>query len=257
MNILNKTRIIIIFTIASSLSANVMYAEPHSPTSKNRFYYEKRGEIIWEVPTDRKVIALTFDDGPDRDKTPQILALLKQYQAKATFFVLGNRVEKFPEIVMQESLEGHEIGNHSYDHSSFLNIPKEKLLLELNLTQDAIYKAIGQKATLFRPPGGNYSETSVNICKENELLMVLWSWDQDTKDWASPDVNTIVNRVLSNIHNGDIILMHDYVYKGTNTVEALKILLPELIKRGYSFVTVSELLSNKNLPGRHIEVSED
>ncbi|WP_438349363.1 polysaccharide deacetylase family protein [Paenibacillus sp. FA6] len=255
MNILNMTRILIIFSLAN-LFINTTYAEPHSTLGKGREYYEKRGDIIWEVPSQNKVIALTFDDGPDYTRTPEILNLLKQYQAKATFFVVGNRVEKFPHIVKQEFLEGHEIGNHSYDHASFQNISRTKLLTELNLTQEAIYNATGHKPILFRPPGGSYNETAVNICKENDLLMILWSWDQDTKDWASPGVDKIVNKVLNNVDNGDIILMHDFVHNSTQTVDALKIILPELIKRGYSFVTVSELLSNKDLPGRHIEVSE-
>lgn len=256
MNIFNLTRILLVITIAN-LFTTTTYANPHSTASKGREYYEKRGDIVWEVPTQNKVIALTFDDGPDHNKTPEILSLLKQYQAKATFFVVGNRVEKFPEIVKQTFLEGHEIGNHSFDHASFENISRTKLLNELTRTQDAIYRAIGQKPTLFRPPGGSYNESAVNICKENQLLTILWSWDQDTKDWTTPGVNKIVNKVLNNVDNGDIVLMHDYVYNSTQTVEALKIILPELIKRGYSFVTVSELISKKENEhtGQHIKVT--
>lgn len=254
MTIFNLTRILFVFTIAN-LFITTTYAAPHSTLSKGREYYEKRGDIVWEVPTQNKVIALTFDDGPDLNKTPEILSLLKKYQAKATFFVVGNRVEKFPEIVKQAFLDGHEIGNHSFDHVSFENISRTKLLNELTRTQDTIYLAIGQKPTLFRPPGGSYNESAVNICKDNQLLMVLWSWDQDTKDWTTPGVNKIVNKVLNNVDNGDIVLMHDYVYNSTQTVDALKIILPELIKRGYSFVTVSDLLSNKEHTGQHIKVT--
>ncbi|MEC0090329.1 polysaccharide deacetylase family protein [Paenibacillus macquariensis] len=254
MKIWNITRILTIFTIAN-LFINTTYAEPHSTFSKGRDYYEKRGDIVWEVPTKNKVIALTFDDGPDYTKTPAILNLLKKYQAKATFFVVGNRVEKYPEIVKRAYLEGHEIGNHSFDHASFQNIPRTKLLNELTRTQEAIYKAIGQKATLFRPPGGSYSESAVNICKDNQLLMILWSWDQDTKDWMSPGVNKIVNKVLNNVDNGDIVLMHDFVHNSVQTVDALTIILPELIKRGYSFVTVSDLISNKENVGQDIRVT--
>ncbi|WP_145939642.1 polysaccharide deacetylase family protein [Paenibacillus glacialis] len=248
------TRILTIFTIAN-LFINTTYAAPHSTLGKGREYYEKRGDIVWEVPTQKKVIALTFDDGPDYTKTPEILSLLKKYQAKATFFVVGNRVEKFPQLVKQASLEGHEIGNHSFDHPSFQNIPRTKLLNELTRTQEAIYKATGQKPTLFRPPGGSYNESAVNICKDNQLLMILWSWDQDTKDWTSPGVNKIVNKVLNNVDNGDIVLMHDYVHNSIQTVDALKIILPELIKRGYSFVTVSDLISRKEKAGQDIRVT--
>ncbi|WP_431091273.1 polysaccharide deacetylase family protein [Paenibacillus sp. 8b26] len=231
-----------------------LYSSP-APT-KGRAYYEERGDIVWEVPTQRKVIALTFDDGPDESKTPAILNLLKQYDAKATFFVVGSRVEKLPDIVKRERREGHEIGNHTFHHPSFQHISRNKALSEIDQGQASIVQATGSGTHLFRPPGGSYTDTLVKISKEKGQKMILWSWHQDTLDWRKPGVHRIVNKVLRNARNGDIVLMHDYVYKSTQTVEALKIILPELKKRGFTFVTVSELLANRETPEGLIEVNK-
>lgn len=223
--------------------------------AKARSYYEERGDIVWEVPTSEKYIAFTFDDGPDPNKTPEILKVLEQYQAKATFFVVGERVERFPEIVRMELAKGHELGNHSYQHPAFNRMALSSVSKQLDLTQEAIFEATGTKPVLFRPPGGYYNEGIVELSKSSSLQMILWSWHQDTKDWAAPGVSAIVRKVLDNARNGDIILMHDYVYNSTQTVEALKEILPELKNRGYSFVTVSELLTHKVTPDHHIKVN--
>lgn len=230
------------------------YASP-TPT-KGRAYYEERGDIVWEVPTHRKLIALTFDDGPDESNTPAILDLLKEYDAKATFFVVGSRVEKLPHLVKREREEGHEVGNHTFLHSSFQYISRNKALSELDQAQASIVQATGAGTHLFRPPGGSYTDSLVKLSKEKGLKIILWSWHQDTLDWRKPGVHRIANKVLRNARNGDIVLMHDYVHQSTQTVEALKIILPELKKRGYTFVTVSQLLSNREKPDGLIEVNK-
>lgn len=215
--------------------------------SKGREYFEQRGEVVWEVPTDRKVIALTFDDGPHPAYTPQVLALLKQYKAKATFFVIGGRVKMNPGLVRQTLAEGHEIGNHTYTHPYFnRNRQPDFMRSELERTHDAIVQATGVAPKLFRPPGGYYNETIVDVAKRSGYLVVMWSWDQDTKDWRSPGVERIVRKVLDHDHNGDIVLFHDFNDGRMQTVEALRRILPELQQRGYTFVTVSELLSLRN-----------
>ncbi|SMF70405.1 MULTISPECIES: polysaccharide deacetylase family protein [Paenibacillus] len=226
------------------LSAPV--TEASSPVhGKQRSYYEERGDIVWEVPTQEKYIALTFDDGPDEQQTPKILELLEKYHAKATFFVVGDRVKRFPDIVKMEQAAGHEIGNHSYHHPSLHRLGLSALKEEMTMTQEAVLETTGRKPVLFRPPGGYYNDAIVELTKHHNLQMILWSWHQDTKDWTSPGVQRIVRKVLDNARNGDIILMHDYVYNSTQTIEALKVILPELQRRGYRFVTVSELLTHK------------
>ncbi|GAA3403664.1 polysaccharide deacetylase family protein [Paenibacillus hodogayensis] len=218
-----------------------------APSKKGRDYYEARGDIVWEVPTDKKVIALTFDDGPDPTDTPEILALLRQYEAKATFFVVGQRVEKYPELVRQEVLDGHEIANHTYSHKYMNNRKRsaDHIDNEISKTEQSIVNATGQKPHLFRPPGGYYNEQVVNASKKAGYTVVLWSWHQDTEDWNTPGVGKIVNKVLNNARNGDIVLFHDYVEGKTQTVAALKQILPELRQRGFQFITVSELLTHR------------
>lgn len=251
---MKKLCLLLLTVITFSLITSPVNGMP-SAFSKKRDYYEQRGEIVWEVPTRKKVIALTFDDGPHNVSTVKILDLLKQYDAKATFFVVGSRVEKHPEIVKREFEEGHEIGNHSFSHPSFERIGSHLMTTELDKTQESVFKAVGQKPILFRPPGGSYNESIVQFCKNNGLLMILWSWHQDTLDWRKPGVDRIVNKVLKNAHNGDIVLMHDFVSNSTQTSDALEIILPELKKRGYSFVTISELLSYKEQSKNYMQVN--
>ncbi|MED1791973.1 polysaccharide deacetylase family protein [Brevibacillus nitrificans] len=208
----------------------------------DREYYETRGEIVWEVPTNTKVMALTFDDGPDPEYTLQIAELLKQYNAKGTFFVVGSRAQAFPEVVRQLASEQHELANHTYSHPDVRRISSERLQTEMEKTQEAIFQSTGIRPQLFRPPGGYYSDAVVNIAKKAGFLVVMWSWHQDTRDWSDPGVQKIVNKVLNNARNGDIVLFHDYGGDRKQTVQALRKILPELHKQGYQFVTVSEMM---------------
>lgn len=210
---------------------------------KGRAYYEKRGEIVWEVPSGQKVMALTFDDGPDAVFTSQIADLLRKYDAKATFFVVGSRVLKNRQIVKQLAEDGHELANHTFTHPNMRSLSPERLQREVEQTQHAIYEATGKKPVLFRPPGGYYDERLVDSLRKAGFLVVLWSWHQDTRDWTDPGTNRIVAKVLKNAHNGDIVLFHDYGGARQQTVHAIEKILPSLQQEGYRFVTVSELLT--------------
>ncbi|WP_424766320.1 polysaccharide deacetylase family protein [Paenibacillus sp. sgz302251] len=216
-------------------------------TKRDRFFYEKRGEIVWEVPLKAKKIALTFDDGPYPKTTDPILDLLKQYNAKATFFVLGYRAERYPEIIKREIFEGHEVANHTFNHVYFnRKVNSSTIKDEISRTEQSLIRLTGKKPLLFRPPGGFYNDQSIQIAKKLGYTTVLWSWHQDTSDWRKPGVDHIVKKVLNNARNGDIVLLHDYIQGSQDTVEALKIILPELVNRGYQIVTVSDLINNKN-----------
>lgn len=204
---------------------------------------KRDSEVVWNVETDQKLVALTFDDGPNPRFTPQILDVLKQYDAKATFFVLGKRVQMFPTIAIREVNEGHEIANHTFDHHFLRNVDPEKLKSEIMQTQDIIFDVTEQIPRVFRPPGGIYNQTLLDMAKQDKFTVVMWSWYQDTKDWKKPGVDNIVRTVLTNVHNGDIILFHDLEGDCSQTVEALKIVLPELKKQGYQFLTVSDLIA--------------
>ncbi|TXK72417.1 polysaccharide deacetylase family protein [Paenibacillus sp. N3.4] len=230
-------KIIAIVCICLFLLPPYAYAAP----KKDRAYYETRGEVVWEIPTDEKVIALTFDDGPHPEYTAQILELLKQYDAKATFFVVGNKVKLYPDVLNRTLQEGHELANHTYSHAYLgrnTNMKKE-----INKAEEIIFATTGHHSHLFRPPGGIFNEHLVSIVKQEGYKMIMWSWQLDTRDWDTPGVNKIVKRVLENSNNGNIVLFHDYIEGPTQTIAALKIILPELKNRGYKFVTISELLN--------------
>jgi polysaccharide deacetylase family sporulation protein PdaB len=230
--------------LITALLTGLSIPAPHAPIKKNRFYYEKRGEIVWEVPMDEKIIALTFDDGPDPMDTPYILDLLKQYNVKATFFVVGKKVEMYPELAKREVIEGHELANHTYNHLYLnKNMTEQRIHNEIMKAEETIFKITGKKPTLFRPPGGFYSENVIRVVKKANYQMIMWSWHQDARDWDRPGVNKIVNSILQKTQKGDIVLLHDYVEGETQTIEALKQILPQLKARGFSFVTVSELLA--------------
>ncbi|WP_233568081.1 polysaccharide deacetylase family protein [Cohnella faecalis] len=123
-----------------------------------RYYYESRGDVVWEAPSKEKQVALTFDDGPDPTDTPRILDLLKKYDAKATFFVMGRKAEEHPDILRRAAAEGHELANHTFTHrmldSSFT---AEQIRKEIVDTQETIFAATGVRARLFRPPGGLFN----------------------------------------------------------------------------------------------------
>ena len=202
--------------------------------------------IIKSGNNDEKVIALTFDDGPDRDFTPQVLDILKKNDVKATFFVVGENVEWNPEILKRQYNEGHEIGNHTFTHINVSKKGYDDIYKEINNTQQAIKKVIGEEPKLFRPPYRAISKSMCNIVKEKDMNIILWS-NLDPRDWSNPGVDYIVDTIMSKVQNGTIILLHDYNNlrnKKSQTIQALDIIIPKLKEMGYRFVKVSELINN-------------
>lgn len=211
-----------------------------------------REELVWNVKTQQRVIALTFDDGPDIAYTPQILDLLKKYHAAATFFVVGKSVEKYPDIARREVLEGHELANHTYSHPLMRQISEPQLHDELVKTNEIIRKTTGQVPHYFRPPNAFYNEMIINTAKQSGFRIVMWS-SQDTRDWSRPGVQKIVDSVVHHVQNGSIVLLHDYGGDRSQTVAALAKILPELERRGYQFVTLSELLHMNSDSREHVK----
>lgn len=237
-----KKRLII--TLLSTFSI-FSYQLSASAGTHSRAEYEKTGRVIWDVNTKEKLVAITFDDGPHPVFTPQILDLLSKYDAKATFFVAGNKVVRFPEILKREVKEGHEIANHTYHHL-YGSITSAKLTSELQETDKIIQKFTGVKPALYRPVGGFYNDRIINTAIKNQKEVVLWSWNQDTRDWANPPASQICSYVTKGVKPGKIILFHDWhgseFSKTCQTVDALDTILNFLYKNGYKCVTVSELL---------------
>lgn len=203
------------------------------------------GEVVVQGESHRKVVALTFDDGPNPPYTDQMLDILKQHNVKATFFMVGSHVDLYPATARRIAMEGHAIGNHTYHHYDLLKLSHERVKEEIELCSKAIERATGVKTDLLRPPHG-FRDTVV-VEAANDKGMRLIEWSVMARDWKAPDAETIVKRTVKNVHNGAIILLHDgdgnlsSADRGLVT-EALPALIVQLKALGYEFVTVPELL---------------
>lgn len=205
----------------------------------NVFCIKNEELFIKNGPRDKKYLAITFDDGPHPKETEQVLDILKKHDVKATFFVAGKHVNWYSKPLIRASNEGHEIGNHTFNHPDISNLSAIQIENEILKCEEIIIKKTGKKPTLFRPPYGSYNEKKLgDIANKHGYKVVLWT-TVDTKDWKNPTALSIANTIVNNAKNGDIILLHDYATN--NTVEALDIFIPEMKKKGYKFVTVSEL----------------
>ncbi|MBP3921057.1 MAG: polysaccharide deacetylase family protein [Bacilli bacterium] len=199
--------------------------------TNNRQLYTYK-EVDKVVDPKGKVVALTFDDGPSK-YTKQIVDLLNNYKANATFFILGNKVDIYSDTLKYLLNSGNEIGNHSYNHKWLTHVSSDELISQITSTQDIIYNTLNYKPILFRPTYG-----SVNDTIRNNIDLDIVLWNVDTLDWKYKNGNKIASKALNKIRDGSIVLMHDtYLY----TYDALKIMLPKLKEQGYQFVTVSEL----------------
>lgn len=191
-----------------------------------------------DISMDDKVVALTFDDGPSQ-YTDKILKLLKKYDACATFFVVGNKVDFYDDTLREMLKQGSEIGNHSYSHKLLTRLSEKEFKEDLNKTQEIIKKLTGFTPKVFRPTYGGYTN---KIKKYTDLSFVLW--DVDSRDWSVKKKDKILKNVLPNVKSGSIVLMHD---NHEYSLKALEPMIKELKSKGYKFVTVSELLELKNL----------
>ncbi|MCZ7456132.1 polysaccharide deacetylase family protein [Streptomyces sp. WMMC940] len=185
-----------------------------------------------------KCIALTFDAGPGKD-TPRLLDVLKKENVPATFFLLGkNHVVRHPGTVRRIAAEGHEVANHTWSHEILTDRDADVIRRELSLTQEAVERITGHRPTLMRPPQGRTNAEVARICKELGLAQVLWS--ATAKDYSTTDSALITRRILDAAERDGIILLHD-IYDGT--VPAVPGIITELKERGYTFVTVPQLLA--------------
>ena len=190
------------------------------------------------IDINKKMIALTFDDGPNYN-TSKILEILNKYNVRATFFVLGSKINHNEKIIKTMDEYGMEIGNHTYSHKLMTSMSNLDIIKEVEDTSDLIYNIVGKYPNLVRPSYGSFNKK----IKES-INMPIIIWNIDTLDWKSHNSKKIVSRVMNKVSDGDIILMHD-IYSAT--VKAVDILVPKLISEGYQLVSVSELFYYKNI----------
>ena len=188
----------------------------------------------------KKLIALTFDDGPHGEYTVQLLDVLKETHTPATFFLVGKQVDKYPGLVQLEVMQGHQLGNHTYDHVDLTQIPPELIGFELDECDKAIKRAVGVSPRFFRPPGGDYDLNVIREATRRSYVTSLWT--DDPGDYAKPGADVVLQRTLDRLENGAIILLHDGI---PETVSILPALIAESRKRGYEFVTISELAKQR------------
>ena len=195
-------------------------------------YFSEKGVLLRKIDKNKKMVALTYDDGPSI-YTPRILKTLKENNSVATFFVVGNRVPMYSDTVKKAYDMGCEIGNHTYEHKSLPNLSETEVKRQISKTNKEVKKAIGEKPVIMRPTGG---ATNTNIKKWVGMPSIIWS--VDTLDWKTRNADSTRRAVLNRVKDGDIVLMHD-LYSATAT--AAETIIPELVRRGYQLVTVSEL----------------
>jgi peptidoglycan-N-acetylglucosamine deacetylase len=207
---------------------------PHAVAHKPSPYPPDRP--LYYINDESRAVALTIDDGPDPVYTPQVLRVLAKYHVTATFSMVGLHVAAYPHLARAVAEDGHHIANHTWTHSDLVRMPVHRVHTELAWTSHAIHSATGVHPQLFRAPYGAWTATVIRQCERMKMLPVDWS--VDPRDWARPGVRSIVRNIMHNTHPGSIILEHDGGGNRSQTVEALGIVLPRLLREGYQFHTV-------------------
>ncbi|MET8975813.1 polysaccharide deacetylase family protein [Streptomyces sp. NPDC004539] len=241
-----KTRLLILLAlsvVAAVTVTVVMIVQAHrmetlSPREERDRAGSKAGVRSVEVDCRRaKCIALTFDGNPG-EPTDRLMDLLKEYEAPSTFFLEGRRIHEFPQVVRRIAAEGHEIGNHTWTHAVLTDASDTQIRDELRRTTQAIAGLTGTEPTLMRPPQGRTDDRVSGICEELGMAQVLWT--VTAKDYETDDTALITERVLAGADRDGVVLLHP-LHKGT--VPAMPGILKVLRERGYTFVTVSQLLA--------------
>lgn len=225
------------------------------------------GRTLVSGPTNRRIVALTYDDGPNPPYTDQLLAVLRAERVHATFFVVGRAVAAYPQVVRQERLDGNAIGNHTWSHEHLVLDDAKALRTTLERTDRAIYAAAGVHPRIMRPPFGGRDWLVIGEARALGYTPVMWSVPLP-KDWEYPPARVIATRVLRYVDDGAIIDLHDgnegilcvrrhlspRVCDRSADVAATKLIVDALKQRGYRFVTIPELLEIKAEDARRTDV---
>lgn len=205
-----------------------------------------RAQTIYRFSSRNKKIALTFDDGPSPIWTPQILDVLKKENVKATFFMIGHHVQKYPEVARRVADEGHSVGNHGYAHSVILYYTPAEIEEEVKYTEHVIREVTLKTTRIYRPPKSWIKKDIKDKIKSLGYDIILWS--VNSKDWVGFPASFIVNSIMRKIKGGDILLFHDsgniFGTEGGNrqqTIKAVETIIKTLKQQGFSFVSLDEL----------------
>ena len=226
------------------------YASSKVLTASNYDISQEEYELLFSnvVDKNKKMVAITLDDGPHATNTQKILDILDAHNAKATFFMLGQNVVNNEEVVKDVYKRGNEIGIHTWDHKQLTKLSQDEIVSQVERTSDAIYKIIGKRPKLVRPPYGSKPVSvrppygAINDTVKNSINYPLILWNIDSLDWKSRDEKQIVPLVMNSVQDGDIILLHDI---HSTTVPAVEKIVSQLEEQGYQMVTVSQLLEAK------------
>ncbi len=194
---------------------------------------------LWELPADPlgQQVALTFDDGPHPQHTPALLQVLQEFQVPATFFVVGERVQRWPHLAWQIRQQGHGLGLHGWQHRSFTRLSRRELHDSLRRSQAVLAAACGgipEEYRAVRPPNGLFWPQTLEDLRRWGFFPVMWSVVPE--DWLEPPVAVVVERVLAQVRPGSLIVLHDGVQGGSQVAEAVRRLIPALREKGFDFV---------------------
>lgn len=221
----------------TDLDDNSDITELSMMSSKQLDEIEKRKKRQFYVDPNKPMLALTFDDGPKIGNTERIVAALEKTNSRATFFVVGQMVEKHPELVKLAYDAGCQIGNHTYSHENLVKLSSDEVKTQVNNVSNRVYEITGEYTMVGRPPYG-----SINDNVRNNFSIPWYNWNIDTLDWKHKDAEYVKKYVLDHAKDGSVILMHD-LHK--TTADAMESAIPELVKRGYQLVTMDELVKYK------------
>lgn len=224
-------------TAAVSSGKTVVQLETMRETAEAPFRQRDPNYMV-KIDPAKPMVALTYDDGPYDKVTGKILDKLDQYGGHATFFMVGKRAEKYPALLQRMADQGCELANHTYDHTSMNQLNPDELKESLLHTNQIIYESCGRMPVLMRPVGGNKNAAGLTAVGQIGMTAIMWS--VDTLDWKTRDAASTLEKVRTQVKDGDIILMHD-LYE--ETAEASMMIIDELASQGYQLVTVSELAS--------------
>lgn len=216
---------------------SVVYTQGYTPGVLSVLFNNEKRLPIYSVETDEKVIAISFDAAYGDQYTPQILDILDEYDIKTTFFLVGFWIDKYADMLEEIHKRGHEVGNHSTTHPQMSRLTAEEIKKELQATGDKIKAVTGHDPILFRPPFGDYNDKVIETAREIGYYSI--QWDVDSLDWKEFGVEPVVDRVLSRVDKGSIVLFHN---NAKYVADYLPIVLDRLTKEGYTIVPVSQLI---------------